>query len=1729
MKRIFKYIAIFATLAMGFAATGCLNDKQLVESIDLVRCLSPLNLSVKIIDGNQVTFRWDAVKGADRYTLEVYTSKTMDENSMLDPVEVESDELPVTITLDPDSEYWFRVRAFDSTGKLDPSKWSVYEKSVKTYAVRPTVYPAVADRTSNSITISWDADAAASEVDSVKWCVLGSEDQLSRTLTEAEVSAAAATVTGLEPFTNYVVSIYFKSANRGDISVWTRPDTDGYTAVSTAAALTQAVKDGGKFLLKMEGSPYVVGITDISNGFEIVGEESTNGGQPVIQGEFHVLKTVADGASFIFKSVELNGNKEEFGFPWQLKNPDSGKGQSFDKIQFVNCTITGYSKGLCYEWGGNYKANELTWDGCTIYEVNKNTTQGGDGIDFRGTSDIQALNVVNNTIYNGFRTFFRIDANTILGAVKINNNTMMNFSKDDASTNNNGILGVKAKPGSFEFQNNLILYMDGNAKLNGPAATNLNTSDLGINFSSNYFYGITASAFFNEKTSQAEAVSGGGKILEVDPCYKAKAGIFNISDSDIINAKVGAPKWLMAYNKKPEDLTMTVIEGTHNWDFTNPINFLGSIDEKMVRDQLFLGVIDNKLNVSDEGIMQFLVPTTVNRSKLPLDGYLAFLVDKPGSVYVKPVNINDQYGNHIVVGMGDVEGKTISIKGGAAANTDNDSPTKIVIRDITEPSLIYVYATGQIGLEKLGWAYDTTPVNTALAAPSPVANPKSITAGEAEDIVLTWEPVANAASYSVAFNGKTYDADNVAEGETPRYTISSTTVKMLDAGSYTANVYANPSSEDIYHTMSAAGTAAFAILPAGGSSEEGASYPVKNLDEFMSALEAQKASIQLLESGSPYKLATPLTITYPVEISGEHPSVTIEGGVTFAEGEIAGDVIFRNLTFDDSEAGHGNFITFADKMTMGNLTVENVNLKGFNKSAIYGNYEETFTGDIIFRNATITEWGVGQGVFDFRKGSYCCVKILESTIVGGRDLIRMDSTCSCGDIVIRNNTIDGSNTSANGNGVLYVRAKTSSYIVSGNLFLNEVAEGKKVIFSKASGVIVPDMRRNFYYNIDETNFFSGVITEEIATDGNGVVLQSDPVKNSAEGDYTLVSGLAMSCKVGDPRWNPSQVQEGGDSFTVTSAEEYEAAISAGKTNITFKAGEYALSINARKDLRLTGEGDVTIVGSVDIAGDDLGNLVFDNIYFKYNGTNGNGINVSAASVANSVIVRNCSFDGFPKSVWYDNEGLATSSLVLSNNIVVNHGTSQGVFDIRKGNYTTVTLEQNTIVGGRDLIRADAGTITGAFTFRNNTVDGSNLAVNTNGIMYVRATPAAYIMNNNLFINEVKEGAKVILAKATGVTLPTAASTNFFYNIDQENFFSGIFNKEVAAAVEVTNCPVKDAANGDYTLVDALAMASNVGPRRWNPRSGSVTTDFTVNNTEEFLNAIAVGKSGITMNYGVYDLTAVEANESLSSGVLTLTSPIAIKGVEKSGKKPQIIGGIKLGAGVDNFTLQNVVLDGNSQALGNAIEVDGELNSANIIVRACDFKDYSKSAYYHSTTFAGSVNLFSINACTVRGFGTGQGVFDIRTGTYTTVIIENSTIYNGGRDFLRADAGLVTNSLAVKNNTFASTGVGAGNGLLWVRSTPNNYVVANNLFINEVSDGTKTLLAKTGATKATMANNHFFNCDSANFWSGAYTQEDGTANGGSVLDADPCNNTAEFDFTLTNNTLKDAKVGDPRWR
>ena len=1712
MRKI-KY-ALLALLTLASLA-ACKQDVfEEITEIDLARCLAPMNLNARVSStlGDVVTFTWDVGKDAESYILRIYTDAAGTQEYLSEPVL--PSQVPFTKKLEADKTYWCSVQA-TASGKQD-SKVCFLEKSFKTFAVKDNLFLKVSARNANSVSLNWSKDVADyAEVDRIEYGFPGADPLGSHTLSADEIAAAAAVIDGLSASTEYVFTLYYLSAARGQVDAWTMADVTGTTPVSTLDALLNAVKTpGAKILLKMEGSPYDIEALDISNGFSIYGEESADGTKPVIQGEFHFADSWTPGAGLYFEGVELDGgptatSPSGFGFAIQNKNGGTLKDKNIGDITYKNCVIANYTKGLIYEWGNNMVLGAVTYDSCDIHDINTDGTVGGDVFDIRQATTVESLSFVGNTIWQGMRTFVRFDAGS-LGKLVFENNTLQNLNFVD-NANNAGVFGLQITPGSFSFKNNLFLNMTGKAVLAGANVKYVPASDMGVSAANNWFYNLPvgddgAVTYFTANFTQANAA---GTILGADPCYNAPGGFFNIlPDSEIADKKVGAPKWWTPFVEEPEDLTLNLIPGSKTWNLGNAKYFSGTIKKEMVRDDLYINASEANAIVCKDGMLAFQAPAVTNRAGVPSVGYLAFKVDGPGSLLVKAAD-PESAGHHFVIGVGPVDGSEIALKGGVSALSDMANAQKILITSITGESLVYIFPSGPVSLEKLAWSTDLTPVNTALPTPAPKADPSSITAGDAADITVSWDPVEGAGSYSVVFKGK---SNTVSEGT--EFVIGGTTTGMLDAGSYTVEVYANPTASDIYNTESAAGVAAFAVLPKGGGGED-TELVVNTVDQLLSAIAAGKDAITL--APGEYDLGGVLTVTAPLALKGQ-AGATVLGAFKLSGAEV-GDFSLEGLTVD--AAGQGVFIDLdnAEGVTAGNVTVKNTVIKGFAKSVIYASNtaDKFFLGDILFQGIEVYEHGTGQGMFDLRNGSYGSFSLIESTLTRGRDFLRIDAPCTIPTVLVRNNTMYNLNTSKNGNGIFFVRAAVSDYKVEKNLLLGMTSG---TVIGK-SGAKVPKMVRNYYYDCNDDVFFTGIMDKEEALGGQGVLLTVDPVRNAAENDFTLVNAVVMSAGVGAPKWNPSVVPPSdGAAMTVASADEFQAAVDAGKTDIKFAAGEYDLSaanVALTAGMHLSGEpGAVVKVSQFDLAEGELGNIVIENLTIVGDDTN-NLINVAAASVVNNLTVRNCDISHVKKSLFYGNaDGSSFQALVLSNVMASELGGGQGTIDIRKGAYNALTVENCTIVGGRDFIRADAGKVTGAVNIVNNTFDGVTLN-NANGILYVRSTPESYVFKNNLFLNE--NGDNNLLSKASGITVPTAVANNFFYNCTAEKFWTGLINQEVALAgggVILSGDPVKDAAAHDYTLVDALCLASNVGAARWNPNAGQTTSELTVATVAEMANAIDAGKTALTLKAGTYDL-----RELAESGVISLIAPLSLSGKGTV----EIIGGFKFGAGTTSFVAENIRFNGADKTLGNAFEIAETVEMSQIKIVGCDIFAYNKSLFYGNGADS-QIALFDFEKNLVHGFGTGQGMIDIRKGAYTAINVSKNTFYDGGRDFIRCDKD-IAGSIAIVNNTFAACSIDAGNGLLWVRSCaadPSKYNVTKNLFLNLT--GEKTVLAKSGATVPTMSSNWFFNVGPA-FWTGAISQEVATA-GGAVLEADPCAASAEFNFRLTDATLKAADAGDPRW-
>ncbi len=1760
MKRLYSIITVLAVVLAGLVSTGCNGDLfEEITSLDLSRCLQPMNLSAKVSNGQNVTFSWDVTKDAEQFNLAVYSDEAM--TSEVFSTVVDASMVPYTRKLDADASYWFKVQAISS--EKDASKWAEYDKVIKTFAVKDPLYLKVSAREADAVTVAWSTEVADfADVTHIEYALAGSDEKTSVELTAEDIAAGTATVSGLTPSTEYVITLYYASASRGEVNVWTMPDTSTAVEVSTAAALEQGMKDGAVMFLKMSGSPYVIGGgvdsgVDVTKGFKLYGESAADGTRPVIIGVVSINPEF-DGGDIYFEGVEFNGNDNSLGHPICLKNGGTGSLVPVGSIIYRNCAIHGYAKGLIYEWNQTFKLGELTWDSCDIYAINVDGSGGGDVIDFRGATEVESLNIINNTIYDGMRTFVRID-NGKWGAIRIENNTMRNLCLSDNS-NNAGIIAVNkdngTQVGGFTFKNNLLLDMPEKATLGSGNVKYMSSDDLGISFSNNFYYNVLET-FWTDNFKQ------NGTQLAADPCFNSKGGYFNLTDPDVVAAQAGASKWWTPYVEEPEVLDLAVIDGAHTWDFGNAKYFVGDITKAKVRDGLMM-YVETKPMFIDNATLYFKDATVTNKRGVPSDGYLAFKVDRPGSVVVKPV---DGGSAHVIVGVGDVEGAGITVKGGASELSLMGNAQKILISDITGESLVYVYASGPIGISQLAWSLDTLQVNTALPTPEPAVKPSSVTAGEAKELTVSWPDVENAASYSVVFNGKTYATEETS------YVISSDVVRMLDAGSYTVDVYANPGENDIYNTQSSVGKGAFAVLPAGGSGGS-TEFVVSSVDDLLNAIGAGKEAVTLAYSDTPYAIGS-LTVTTPLKLKGQtnDGKKTPVTGSFVLSGEIGGSVILENLEV----VGDGTSVLVEDKTNApvaDTVAIYDCYLHG--TKAMYDNSGKAVSNVqyLIFDGNIVEDCSAGADFIDLRTGAHHNFIVKDNTFANScRTFVRTDAAHEMNYATVENNTfykVATNSSSKDNNGIFHIRSAAGaglmSYKVKNNIFYSILidtepsnANGYPKLRSK--GGITPDFSNNYYYNCEDREekaaySFWAYVSKEEGLAGGGAILASDPFKDADKYDFTLVNGVAMNAGVGDPRWNPMAGSKPSSEITVENVSDLLTAISAGKKTITLKEGTYDLT--AVTDNADISNGKLTLVNPLNIIGPEgarvIGGFIFkegvtgfsiEGITLDGGSAVDNAFEVGDAAVQmGSFSLRNSKVTAFKNRLFYMNNTGSVASVEFKGNVITGAGdaafTSGDFIDIRKGTVSALKVQDNTFANAiRTFARVDASVVMSAALIANNTFYNNCFvdSKDNNGILHFRsstllAAPENLQVTRNLFAGmhraaETPSNAngypKIVSTASEKLGHPTF-SGNYYYDFDTDEGYSWwntIGSEEPLAGngVILTANPFKDAAAGDFTLVNALAASEKVGDPRWiNSGSQDQGSTFTVSNTDELLAAVSAGKTDITLKYGTYDLTTV-TDAAISSGTWTLPGALTLRGQSRNGLKPEFIGAFKPAGNGVAFALEGLKLNGTGE-IGNMVDIDAAAVLTSVTLKDCEVTAYKGRLISNSGT--STVGPVVISGLTVYGMGTSGDFIDIRKGKVESVSVTGSLFYNGIRTFARIDASVECGAVIVKNNTFYNIGSvdsKDNNGIMHVRSTSatsdtRQIVVSKNIFAGmhrEVETPTNAaagfphLISKASAAIAvpTISDNLFWDIDATGDYSWwTYLPEEYVAGAGQVLEESP---------------------------
>ena len=816
-KTIMKYVLAAVAASSLFAACVKTREFDEITEVKLARCLEPQKLSgkVDVTTGDYVTFGWTVNKDAGEYELVVYKdeARTQEEFSWT----LSPDQVPFKTRLTADEDYWFTVQAYrvDADGLKvagSESVVAVYDGKITTYAVKDNLFLEVSGRTASSVSLKWSNKASDyKEVTHLTAHPVKGGDDVTKELNTAEATAAAATVDGLDASKEYQVTLFYKSASRGAVDTWTLAAPGTMTVIGTEEELKAAVAAGGEYFLSASAVPYPMGTAKPATSLTLVGELDADGKMPVVTGAVDISSVIADGSSIRLENVYFADDASN---SFLINFSDNDNAVSLNKVEVVNCEISGYKSGIFYNnKAGGLTVSEILFEGCLIHNI---VGSGGDCFDLRKKTTVGTVRFSNNTIWDGARTFVRIDGADSNGndmGVDITNfvfenNTVKGISvvKD---SNNQGLFAIK-KAMAMTLKKNIFLWEDGGETDEAtPDKAQLFRDNEAIvvptlTASDNYAYAVGKDFF--KKVTAAEA---GFTDLTEDPCYNSKGNYFQLENPDLIKAKVGASKWWISYVEQEEDLTQNVITEAHTWNLLNATLFAGEVKNSRVRDELLLvGTEATPLN-ADDGI-NFLSATELNKKGIPTAGYLAFKVKNPGSV---DLQVSGGSGAGVVVALYDDNG--LSVLGGAIPSATNPGVQKVVVNKVTGDGTLYLYSTGAVSLVKLAWSTDVLAGNKVLAAPKPVVEPVTLTEGDEVDVTVTWEAVPNAASYVVVFNKHTQPAQTELS-----FTVPAAEIAELKAGLYNFTVQALPADDDIYYVKSELGAASVAIQPQASAGEQ---------------------------------------------------------------------------------------------------------------------------------------------------------------------------------------------------------------------------------------------------------------------------------------------------------------------------------------------------------------------------------------------------------------------------------------------------------------------------------------------------------------------------------------------------------------------------------------------------------------------------------------------------------------------------------------------------------------------------------------------------------------------------------------------------------------------------------------------------------------------------------------------------------------------------------------------
>ena len=934
MKRIFSAILSgVILLAFGAAFSSCAEEMvDINDEVSLGRCLTPTELSAKIIDGEFIEFSWTKSKGATEFVLELYSDEAM--TAKVETFTIPAEDVPYTADLEADMTYYARVKGVNGEGLIADSNWAVYDRALQTYAIKSSLNPELVDRTASSITIKWTKDP---EVDHIRITpALDAKEEYTRFDVSADAQAAAQVeVTGLNPSVNYTLAVHFKSAQRGTVSAWTRPSVDGATEVATAEALIQALTDKAAVIkVAYSEAPYVIGSVVLGGPVAIYGDETAQGAQPTIQGG---LKIGADVTSVHLEALTFDGA----GIAEYPHNLTFDAAANVESITVVNCKLNNYLRGVLYENSKAPTVGSIKYDGV---EVNNVSGDGGDCFDFRGKATVNSIEFINSTLNTGARTWFRVDANTVLESIKLTHCTFNNLCFAN-NGNNNGIFNIRALNAAgaapaFVLTHNVFLNMNDENKRCCLIAKN-STSAFPSELSDNFFYNCYDRFFIPQKDGstlsgddlknaaadgRAVILVNGSVELTTDPCVDSARDKYNVISKEVIEANAGDPRWYAAYVEIPEDLTQEVTATGKIWDLTDGQTFKKMADKDMVRDGIRFFVKNTPINFTKEGFE--FSGEAVLEGGVPVDGGIGIKVNEPGSIIIS------------VAAAAGHSNLTVSLDGKVSASVPAGAEyQKVTFANVSGEQMIYIYGCHPATMTFLQWTSDVQVLDNVLATPEVKISKTTVNERAEDEITLTWDAVDYAGSYNVTVDGK---KKNVTETS---YTFATGGYAVEEAGGdFAIQVTAVPAADDYTRVESQPAELSFHVndvpeepgikvvrysltFPEGGNAEEkyvcenNAGFYVQTVGGWVIDANAQKFAVPGASEYDSY--ATRLKGAKTSDTKSMTITVPNDGKLYIAARSANGSATDRTMALmqGDKEILAPTVIQDADKFTAGDASV----------------------------------------------------------------------------------------------------------------------------------------------------------------------------------------------------------------------------------------------------------------------------------------------------------------------------------------------------------------------------------------------------------------------------------------------------------------------------------------------------------------------------------------------------------------------------------------------------------------------------------------------------------------------------------------------------------------------------------------------------------------------------------------------------------------------------------------